>query len=1373
MKHFLCKCFGLYVFLIIQVSATAQIHNSFFNNYTISDGLTDNIIHCIFQDSRGWIWAGTSFGVIRFDGYKFEKFDLDNTESKILGKSLVRAIFEDRNGIIWIASESQGVFVYDRSKNSLEQIKGKGSLSGLSNNSIWDIVEDEQGIIWIATENGLDAYDPQTKKFQVFHHHAGQKGSLSDNYTRKLLIDNKGVLWVGTDVGLDRYDAVSGTFHHFRKRVIKDERENQVWEIFQDRNRRIWIGTYLGGLKYLDPATSRLVDVSFDTKNERATTVRAIVEDKEGDLWVGTRGGLFTLNKNYKVIAHYEHDDLDDFSLTHNSVLELFIDRKSDLWVGTRDGISYLNFDKQAFGNISAEQEEGKGLKNSEVYALWEDKNDRIWIGTESGGVNIYDKNTRKITYLTRDNGLTNNCIKAILPDNNGNVLIGNFLGGLNQYNIKTGKVRHYLNDPNDNTSISSNSVWAITRDHSGRIWVGTDLGIDEFDPETGKFTHFGQKFNATLVVMIYADSQGRLWMFSDNNTLIMVDKQGNVSDYPYKCRSMCEDDKNDLWLATLGSGLVKFNPEKDSAVYYTTDEGLCSNVIYGVINTGDGFLWLSTKNGLSRFNVSKGEFRNYYRSDGLSNDQFCYGAYLNCGDGKLIFGGRKGVDIVYLERLKENDYLPPTVITDFRIFNKSVPIMTAGDENAVLTNLPCETKKIMLNYDQSVITFEYAALNYANSQKNRYKYKLEGFDKDWNNVGTQRRATYTNLAPGDYTFKVKGSNNDGKFNKKATSVELIILPPFWKTWWFRLIVVMFIAILGYLIFVFIANREKLKNQLIIERHSARKVHELDMLKHQFFMNISHEIRTPLSLILGPLDKLIQTEMKREVSLSHLSIIKRNAQNLNKLVNQLLDYRKLETGNVRLDMKKGNISDFIREIVKSFQDFAGEKNINLQFKSVHHGIFTWFDPDKIEKVVNNLLSNALKYTSDGGTVSVLLSMIFADDIQDVENIFSDNERQQLEHKQYIQVVVRDTGIGIPASQLNKIFNRFQQIHRSKTDRQASGTGIGLSLTKELVKIHKGFIHVRSIEGKGSKFTLLLPFIEEYHEQEKEKTDEHKTGENLQLIQPEIYRVADQSIVKHGADNQPILLMVDDNPDIRSFVKYHFEPEYIVLEARNGREGWEMALESVPDILVADIMMPEMDGNDLCRKIKKDERTSHIPVIMLTALSAREKQMAGIDAGADDYITKPFDITLLKARIDNTLSIRKALRERYSKEFVLKPREIVLTSPDEKFLKRIIGVIEKNIANTELDIDKLALQVGVSRTQLYRKIAALTDMTAKEFVRDIRLKRAAQMLLQNKLTIQEIALEVGFSDISYFRKCFREKFGMSASEYNKNNSMHVG
>ncbi len=1340
-----------------------QLKNSLFNNYSINEGLSDNIIHCIYQDNNGWIWIGSSFGVLRFDGYNFTKLQFNNSESEVLDKTLVRTIFEDKQGKIWIGTENQGIFIYDRNIYGIKQYKAGNKTINLPNNSIWAISEDNKSNIWIGTENGLVRYNTKSGNNLIFSSSNESLPKLSNYFIRALYIDSDSIIWLGTNEGVNKLNLNTNSCNQFLNRFKLKDRENEVWKIFKSKDGKIWVGTYLNGLKYFNQLNNLFEDFSLTPNNERTRTVRAITEDNSGNLWVGTRGGLYEVNLKTLNSTHYEHDLFDQNSLIHNSVLEIFKDKKGDLWIGTREGISYLNFDKQAFSYLSTGIGSGNYLNNNEVYSLWENENNEIWIGTEDGGVDVYNLKSQKIKYLTKYSPLSCNCIKSFCPDGIGNILIGTYLGGLNQINLSNGKTKFYYHEINNPKSISGNAVWSITKDLTGKIWVGTDEGLDLFEPKTGNFKHFGKKYNIKNIVLVYVDTKNRLWLYYENVKLLVIENEKIIKTYPYKARTIFDDGKS-IWIGTMGNGLIKLNFEKNETKIYNSENGIESNFIYGILPNTSKYLWLSTKNGITRFNISTEKFTNYTTADGLLNDQFNYGAFLLCKDSSLVFGGRKGIDYILANKLRENNYDPQIVFTDFKIFNKSVPILDKKNKNAILTNFICETKSLKIKYNQNSITFDFAALDYSNSSKNRYSYKLEGFNNYWNDVKNQRTATYTNLEPGNYTFIVRGYNNDDVLSSKSAKIKLTVLPPFYKTLFFRMLVVLFLVILGYLIYVFIANREKFKNQLFLERQSARKMQELERLKHQFFMNISHEIRTPLSLIIGPLDKVLNTDVDKKTLTSLLEIVKRNTINLTKIVNQLLDYRKLETGNIKLELKKGNISDFIKDIVYTFKNQANEKQINLHFRTIQKGIITNFDPDKIEKIINNLLSNAVKFTNEGGIVSVTLSTIYNDEIEDDESYIPDIEKDYQETKHFVQIVVRDSGIGIPADQINKIFDRFLQVSENN-NKINTGTGIGLNLTKELVKLHKGIIKVKSKIGKGTKFTVFIPYSED-NLNENENSFEDITSIDNKTNKTNLNDIEIQKVLH---SNLPILLVADDNSDIRQFIKLHFDNTYKVIFAQDGQKAWELALETIPDIIIADILMPLMDGYELCRKLKKDERTSHIPVVMLTALTSKEKQITGIDVGADDYITKPFDVTILKAKIDNIISVRKALRERYSKEFLLRPKELSLASPDEKFLKKVISVIEKNMSNTEFDIDKFAHHVGVSRTQLYRKITALTDMSAKEFVRDIRLKRAEQLLLNNTLNISEIALEIGFTDMNYFRKCFKEKYGMSASDFVKNHN----
>jgi signal transduction histidine kinase/ligand-binding sensor domain-containing protein/DNA-binding response OmpR family regulator len=1336
---------GIFVFFKF-CALLAQPNHLTFDNFTLEDGLSNNIIHCALQDSRGYMWFGTNHGVTRFDGYKFTSFRSSPTDTNSLSGLLVRVIYEDRAGNLWIGTESGGLNLFDREKERFIHVLADFSDSTIGS-SVKTIAEDKSGVLWIGTNIGIKAFDPKKKIVKTYSTLYDNPDSPSDNYIRVLQFDNLGKLWVGTNKGLDIFDPQTGRFQkvYHAEPKLKDE----IWEIYSDPQGNIWVGTYNNGLFVFEPGIYHGKQVILDKKNDRSNTVRSVICDKSGLYWIGSRGGLYSYNPKRNNAVLFENDESDSKSLVHNSILDIATDIKGDIWICTRGGISLMVPERQIFQHFKALPDNSNYLNNSEVYAIWTDSNTgNIWLGTDKGGVNILNRKNGKYSYLTRNSGnpnsISSNCIKAFMDDGEGNIWIGTFRGGINVYNLKSKRFSYYRNEPSNPNSLSHNVVWALYRDKKGNIWVGCETGLERFDPATKQFIHYRNIDQSQQVLWINEDASGDLWMGQGSRTTIFNPQTGATVSIAEQGRWFYQDTKGRYWIATLNNGLVLYDKIKGTKKYYDEKDGLPNNQVFHIIEDYNGYLWLSTANGLACFNPQNEEFINYDVKDGLQDNQFLYGAGHKTASGEIIFGGINGFNIFDPRQVIKNTYKPPIVITDFKIFNKSVGI---NDSHAVLSKSISVTDQISIPYKFNVVTFEFAALNYAKSERNRYKYKLDGFEKEWIESGFHRTATYTNLDPGEYTFRVLASNNDNVWNEEGISLRVNILPPYWKTWWFKTIILLIICGVIYLLIVFIVNREKLKHELVFERVRAKKLHEIEMMKLRFFTNISHEIRTPLTLIIGPLEKILQNNKLPDEIKGNLELMQKNAKQLHKLINQLLDYRKIEAGKLKLELSKGDIVGFVRELVNSFSDFAKDKGVKIKFNTVNNQLHVLFDADKMEKILNNLLSNALKFTDKGGSIIVNLALIFDN---------TDGAGNNREEEKYIEIVVKDTGIGIPEPSLEKIFTRFFQ---SPGNKEKTGTGIGLALTHELVKLHKGQIFVESKPGKGSKFTLRIPYKTELDKDlpvPEVSINEEKEGKHFPILETE------QGEKEYTSER--ILLVVEDNKDVRLFIRSNFEPEYKVIEASDGKEGLSVAFKVIPDIIISDILMPVMDGFEFCKKLKKDEKTSHIPIIILTALTSKDHTLDGLQSGADDYITKPFDITILRTKVDNLLSLRQIMRDKYTSELVLQPTNISITSPDEKFLRRSIEIIEKYIDDPDLDIEKFSEELGVSRMQLYRKLAALTEMTVKEFIRNIRLKRAAQLLVQKKLTISEVAYSVGFRDLSHFRKCFREEFGMSATEY---------
>jgi signal transduction histidine kinase/ligand-binding sensor domain-containing protein/DNA-binding response OmpR family regulator len=1171
---------------------------------------------------------------------------------------------------------------------------------------------------------------------------------FTGSFIRSVQFDRYGHLWIGTTNGLFLFSPEKNTIEAISV-PSRNDQSKEVFEIFEDDDGLLWIGTYSNGLFIADPASGRLEHVNLGPYYERTETIRAISKGILGEYWIGTRGGLYTYSKTKGVTGFFRHDDRDNKSLANNSVLEIFHDVRGETWIGTRGGLNLLAKSKQVFKNYSALPNDKHYLNSSIIYAFWIDEKERIWAGTEDGGINIVDPETGIFEYLTSQpdnpNTISQNCVKALLPDNKGNLWIGTFWGGIDVMNLKTGTMTHYKHSADDNGSLSDNRVWAFCKGLNGGMWVGTSAGIDLFNPVNGKFTHFPQLVRDKQVNWISYDSDNNLWIGTTDEVVIYDQDNEAIVHFSEHNRSFLEDSRGQCWIATLDRGIALYSKSMGAVKYFNESDGLANYQALSILEDNNKNLWISTSNGLSRFDPEKLQFRNFTGRDGLRNNQFTYGAAYKAQNGELLFGGISGFNMFNPEDILDEDLNVPLVFTELRIFNR--PVAPSDDPKAVLQKSISETSHLVLDYDQNVITLQFAALDFVNSNSNLYSYFLEGFDKEWSEPGSSRSVTYTNLYPDEYVLRVRkifpGNSSEGD----DLILNITVLPPFWLTWWFRTFILITIAGLLYLLIQFILNREKIRNELVAERTKARDLHEIDMLKLRLFTNISHEIRTPLTLILSPLEKLIAEKVPEEEIPAHLSLVYRNTKQLDRLINQLLDFRKLETGNLKLELTTGDMVILVSDTVRSFEEYAKEKQITLKFHSLKKRINALFDAEKVETILNNLLSNALKYTGEGGTVSVHLSLVFASDEE--ESLSFGPE------KQLIEISVKDTGEGISGNNIEKVFTRFFRVN---SENESSGTGIGLSLVKELVNLHKGTVYVQSKSGKGSKFTVRLPF-----ETESAIEDVDSADDAVNKIQKSGKIKVSGSDLSEKADAR-IMLIVEDNPDVRYFIRSHFESVYSVYEAKNGKEGWELATMIIPDVIISDILMPDVDGFEFCKRIKKDERTSHIPLLLLTALHSREHEIEGLSCGADDYVTKPFDISVLQTKIENMLSVRHALREKYTRELILKPSDITVSSPDDRFLQKAMAVVEKNISNPDFDIEHFAAEAGVSRMQLYRKFNALTNMTVKEFVRSIRLKRSAQLLMEKKMNITEIAFSVGFKDLSHFRKCFHREYGMSASEY---------
>jgi signal transduction histidine kinase/DNA-binding response OmpR family regulator/streptogramin lyase len=1082
-----------------------------------------------------------------------------------------------------------------------------------------------------------------------------------------------------------------------------------------------------GGLKRFDRDKKQFFQYSHDAKNVSSLSsngVFSIYEDNTNVLWVGTyAGGLNKFDRDKEQFIHYFNDRDDPSSLCNNTVFSICEDSFGDLWVGTYDcGLNKYDREKEQFTNYFYDPDNPASLSDNDVLSIYEDNSGLLWVGTYGGGLNKYDRKKEQFTIYAHNpndrTSLSKNEIFTIIEDNFGDLWIGTDGGGLNNFNKEKEQFTHYIHDPNNPASLSANRVFSIFEDKSGILWIGTDVGgLNKFDREKKQFTYY--KYDP--------DDPSSL----SNNAVL----------------SIYEDKSGVLWIGTYGGGLNKFNSEKEQFTHYRETDGLPNDVIFGILEDEYGNLWLSTNKGISRFTPGTGLFRNYDVRDGIQGNEFNQGAYHKSKNGNMFFGGINGLTKFHPDSVKDNPHITPIVITGFQLFNKPVPIgIDTSNNRLILKKSITGTKEIELTYKDYVISFEFAALDFHIPEKNQYAYIMEGFDKDWTYTNADRRfVTYTNLDPGEYTFRVKGSNNDGIWNDEGTALIILITPPLWATTWAYIFYGIFIIFLFISARTYDLKRQRLKHQLELEHEHAKKLEEVDQMKSRFFTNISHEFRTPLTLILGPSENIIKETSKEEIK-KKAGTIKKNANRLLSLINQLLDLSKLDAGRLKLEASCGNIVTFVKGIAMSFESVGERKDILLKIKTTNNEIEVYFDRDKMEKILTNLFSNAFKFTPVGGKITVAISET------DMNSV---------------TIKIRDTGIGISEEEIPRLFDRFYQVDSSQT-REHKGTGIGLSLTKELVELHTGTISVESREGEWTEVTITLPLgKEDLLPDEMVEADESKVERKILVDDEETITSSqfEKPLPEDFDKDKTIILVVEDNTDVREYIKESLGEDYQVEEAANGEQGVRKAENIIPDLIISDIMMPKMDGNELTRILKNDEKTSHIPIILLTAKTEHESKLEGLATGADDYLMKPFDTEELHIRIKNIIDNRRKLHKKFREGEYVSPRgkEKKLRSIDELFMNKIIEVIEQHISEEEFSIEEFGNEVGMSRSQLHRKLKALSGKSASRYIRSVRLARAKKKIDDQKGNISEIAYSVGFSSPAYFTKCFKDEYGYPPSD----------
>ncbi len=1092
--------------------------------------------------------------------------------------------------------------------------------------------------------------------------------------------------------------------------------------LYLNNNGILWIGTAWSGIDKIDTRGNPFKHIQLKSEDEELFySASSFFMDKKGNLWVGAcTGGVFKFDPRLEKVAQYQY----------NAEKGFFIDA----------GTPFTNW----------------------VDFIYGDSDDILWIGLGGWGPAIFDRKRESFIFL--------------------------------DFNLPEGHPR-------------PERIQDIFEDHTGTIWIATwGSGLFKKEKTDGKYdpvniVHHEILMNA-IILDIFEDSNGNLWFSTAEDGLFCLKakeretmqftqygstESGSPGLYTNYIEKVFEDIYGTIWVGSF-RGLYKYNPAIEHFELIHDSTGLFGDGIGEVFGDDKGNLWLSHyRKGLIRYKPESRVLKIYDTEDGLPFDNFVSKYWYQSEDGRIFLpgylGAGKGFFYFHPDSIHDNTKIPPIVVSDFKVEGK--PFSLDSNISAI--------QHITLKYDQNFFSFEFAALDYANPNKNQYAYYLEGLDEDWIYSGNRRFASYTSVPPGNYIFHVKGSNNDGYWNEEGASLAITVLPPPWRTWWaYTIYALVFIGLI-YLWRQYDLKRQHLKQALEIEHVEAEKLKELDSMKSRFFANISHEFRTPLTLILGPLEK-IKASVSEEVK-HDLEMMQRNARRLQRLINQLLSLSKLESGQMKLQARELNLVKLVIGYIQSFESLAKQKNIDLVFQAEEKDIQAYIDQEKLEKILFNLLSNAFKFTPEGGRITIEVG---SGQLAVGNSLFTTHHSPLTNSPSHhlVTITITDTGPGISPDQQSRIFDRFYQADDSYTKDQ-EGTGIGLALTKELVELHHGEITVESEIGKGTTFTIILPLGKEHLKPEEIISAPPPTppqqGRGVSSIQdpassieqpiyptPDPSPIASLSLAREGskppsgglgvASEQPVILIVEDNPDMRNYIRGHLGEGYRLIEAGNGEEGLEMALEGIPDLVISDVMMPKMDGFELCEKLKSDERTCHIPVILLTARASEESKIQGLKTGADDYLYKPFNYHELIVRVNNLIEQRKRIQEQLIKQLGLltKPGStkpgIRIASMDEQFMAKAIGIVEDHMSDPDFSIDTFGKLVGMSRSQLHRKLTALVNLSPTAFVRSLRLSRAASLISRKSGTISEIAFEVGFNNLSYFARSFREQFGVLPSEY---------
>ncbi|MDP4202001.1 MAG: two-component regulator propeller domain-containing protein [Bacteroidota bacterium] len=1342
---------NLLLLLMFALANITSLHAEIFSfrHYKVENGLSFNTVRSILQDRQGFMWFGTEDGLNRFDGLNFKEFRDIRVGKNLFGSNYMCTLHEDARGVIWVGTDV-GILCYDRVTESFFRFRQATSQGVVINSTVNNIAEDTNGTVWISTYGqGIFGYNIRTGKLEQFRFLSDNTGKRVCDMINYVYADRENRIWIAPKspnnplLLLNRQSKKIAAVP--LKIATSSVRPFTIYNIFEDSKRNLWLGTWDQGLCKLNRSNYNTDFYLLPQKPGGILHVHEINEYRPGELLIGSDDGLSYFNTQSLAHQLYVPKETEPSSLSDKFVYPIYKDREGGIWIGTYyGGVNYLSPNSGLFERFT-HSSYVNSVNGNVIGAFTEDKKGNVWIASDDGGISCQSKTNGKFSYYVPNggkNGLSCFNVHAFCWDED-KLWIGTYAGGLNVLDTRTGTFKHYNSEDNNLNTLDGGSIYAIFKDRDGRMWVASMSGLNVYNRKNDSFVRF-KNLNSTTV-SIKQDQKGFIWFATSGRGLFRYDpssgkwvnyvnRLNDVRSLPNnQINCMQIDHLSRFWIGT-SSGLCRYDYKRN--VFMEIPLSIPSKTICSIVEV-DNVLWLTTSKGLVRYDLKDGKIRLFTKADGLLSDQFIFNSGYRSATGKIYFGTANGFISFDPKRIVPSRFIPSVVITGLEIFNKEVAVESKG----ILTRSASLTDKIDLSYKDNVFSIGFVALSYNTPEKNRYAYKLEGFDKEWNYVTNQYKATYTNLPAGTYEFKVKASNSDGVWNENGASVKIIIHPPLWLTTGFKLLYVVLVMIAIFYILKLQQRRTEKNHAEKMKELKQEKEKELYDAKIQFFTMVAHEIRTPVSLIIGPLEKIMESKTELpDYILKALNIIDRNSQRLLLLVNQLLDFRKVEQGVLTVSKAPTNIYELVNAVYERFKPLVEQNGNTFDFHCDNKLFMADVDKEAVTKIISNLLSNAMKFAESRIAISVSYEL---------EDCFV--------------IRVEDDGRGISDEEKEKIFLPFYQV----VSHNKPGTGLGLSLVKNLTEAHGGTVAIEDVSPHGVAFEVRLPLSCEQADSVQVPFDQSRTVGIDGVILP----VSDTSIAPESkAIEKPVLLVVEDNAEMRNFLKDSFEEEYYVVTSANGKEGLDALKKTEVQLIVSDLMMPVMDGLEFCAALRENVIWSHIPIVLLTAKTDLLSKIEGMNCGADAYVEKPFSMAFLKAQIRNLIENRKVLRRRFSEMPMVSLSSIASNKADEEFLTKMNAIIEQNISNFDFTIEALADQLHVSRSGLFAKIKVLADVTPNELIQIVRLKKGAELLAENKYRINEIAYMVGFNNPSYFTKCFQKQFGMRPGDFIRRNEV---